>query len=94
LHDWDDEHAHRILRRCADAARATGRVLVVEEGLLDDDSGSGLRTEMNLRMLAYTGGRERTLAELEQLAFAAGLQVAAVHRATRHRTVVDLRRWM
>ncbi len=92
LHDWDDEHALRILRRCAAAARTpAGRVLVIEEGLLDADSGPGLRTEMNLRMLAYTGGRERTLAELEQLAFTAGLRVAAVHRATRYRAVVDLR---
>ncbi len=91
LHDWDDEHALRILRRCADAARTTGRVLVIEEGLLDDASGSGLRTEMNLRMLAYTGGRERTLVELQHLALGAGLRVAAVHRATRYRAIVDLR---
>lgn len=91
LHDWDDERALRILRRCADAAPTTGRVLVIEEGLFDDEAGSGLRTEMNLRMLAYTGGRERTLVELEQLALAAGLRVAAVHHATRHRAIVDLR---
>ncbi len=91
LHDWDDEHALRILRRCAEAAGAAGRVLVVEEGLLEDGTRSGLRTEMNLRMLAYTGGRERTLAELERLAAGGGLRVMAVHRATHYRAVVDLR---
>ncbi|WP_414637334.1 hypothetical protein [Actinophytocola sp.] len=25
LHDWDDDHAHRILARCAGAAHPTGR---------------------------------------------------------------------
>ncbi|WP_325050235.1 methyltransferase [Amycolatopsis panacis] len=30
LHDWDDEHAHRILARCAEAAPATGRILIIE----------------------------------------------------------------
>jgi len=91
LHDWDDEHALAILRRCAEVAGATGRVLVIEEGLFDDAAGSGLRSEMNLRMLAYTGGRERTLGELERLAADAGLRVGAIHRATRYRSVVDLR---
>ena len=91
LHDWDEVHAVRILRRCAEAAGTTGRVLVIEEGVVDDSAASGLHTEMNLRMLAYTGGRERTLGELEQLAADAGLRVGAVHRVTRYRSVVELR---
>ena len=91
LHDWDDERALAILRRCAEAADTTGCVLVIEEGLFEDAAESGLRTEMNLRMLAYTGGRERTLGDLEQLASDAGLRVGAIHRATRYRSVVDLR---
>jgi hypothetical protein len=66
-------------------------VLVIEEGVVDDSAASGLHTEMNLRMLAYTGGRERTLGELEQLAADAGLRVGAVHRVTRYRSVVELR---
>lgn len=91
LHDWDDARALEILRRCADAAGAAGAVLVIEEGLLADGAGAALRTEMNLRMLAYTGGRERTLVELERLAGHAGLTVAALHRATRYRSIVELR---
>jgi 2,7-dihydroxy-5-methyl-1-naphthoate 7-O-methyltransferase len=90
LHDWDDEHALRILNRCADAAGATGRVLVIEEGLLEDTVAAGLRTEMNLRMLAYTGGRERTLGDLAELAANAGLRIGAVQRATRYRSLVEL----
>jgi hypothetical protein len=77
LHDWDDAAARAILRRCAEAAGADGRVLVVEKFATDADG----RTEMDLRVLAYFGGRERDLAELTALAAAAGLRVAAVHPA-------------
>jgi len=91
VHDWDDEHALAIVRRCAEAAGPTGRVLVIEEGLNEHGAGAELRTEMNLRMLAYTGGRERTLGEFERLAAHAGLCVGAVQRVTRHRSVIELR---
>lgn len=91
LHDWDDERALAILRRCAEAAGASGRMLVIEEGLFDDAGASGLRSEMNLRMLAYTGGRERTLGELAELASGVRLRVSSVHRVTSYRSIVELR---
>ena len=77
LHDWDDAPARAILRRCAQAAGTDGRVFVVEKLVTDTDH----RTEMDLRVLAYFGGRERDIAELTALAAAAGLRVAAVHPA-------------
>jgi hypothetical protein len=77
LHDWDDASARTILRRCAEAAGTDGRVFVVEKLVTDTDH----RTEMDLRVLAYFGGRERGIAELTALATAAGLRVAAVHPA-------------
>ena len=46
LHDWDDEHAHRILARCAEAAHPTGRVLVI--GTLADAHGLTLDTVTTL----------------------------------------------
>jgi hypothetical protein len=90
LHDWDDVHALAILRRCAEAAGRTGRVLVIEHCELEGEAGLSLRTEGDLRMLAYTGGRERTLGELERLSTDARLRVSAAVRATRYRTVVEL----
>jgi hypothetical protein len=42
-------------------------------------------------MLAYTGGRERTLDAFEELAAAASLRVSDVHRATHYRSVIELR---
>jgi O-methyltransferase domain len=78
LHNWDDEAARCILRRCAEAAGTTGRVFVIEKIGVDGASPS---TEMDLRMLAYFGGRERSVDGLTALAVAADLEVAAVHRA-------------
>jgi hypothetical protein len=78
LHDWPESAALAILRRCAEAAGRSGRVFVVEK--IGGD-GTRLRTGMDLRMLAYFGGRERDIAELTALAEACGLRVEAVHPA-------------
>jgi len=87
LHDWDDKAARAILRRCAEAAGTTAPVIVVEKIGADGES---LRTEMDLRMLVYFGGRERGVAALSILAASSGLRVAAVHPAG-NLAVVELR---
>ncbi|GIH67802.1 methyltransferase [Sphaerimonospora thailandensis] len=78
LHDWNDEAAVAILRRCAQAAGGGGSVFVVENCGVD---GETPHTAMDLRMLAYYGGRERGVAELAALAADAGLGLVAVHPA-------------
>ncbi|MER7282498.1 methyltransferase [Dactylosporangium sp. NPDC000244] len=85
LHDWPDEDAARILRRCADAAGDTGTVLIC------DHIGEAFDTEGDLRMLCYFNGRERTLDRLGDLAAAAGLAVADVTPAGT-RSLLALRR--
>jgi SAM-dependent methyltransferase len=72
IHDWADAHAIAILRRCAEAARPDGTVLVAE-GVLDMATEPASITTMDLRMLAYFGGRQRTLEQFSELAAAAGL---------------------
>ncbi|MGK4584681.1 methyltransferase [Kitasatospora sp. HPMI-4] len=76
LHDWSDDHAVAILRRCAEAAGEKGVVLVIEAVGADGES---VGTAMDLRMLVYYGGKERGLAELGELAARAGLVVRAAH---------------
>lgn len=76
IHDWDDEHACAILRRCAEAAGPGGAVFVIEN--IGRESGRS-RTGMDLRMLTYFGGRVRGVAEITALAAEAGLTVAGVH---------------
>jgi predicted transcriptional regulator len=76
-HNWDDDGVRAILRRCADAARPRGAVYVIES--VDVDGAP--YPAMDLRMLVYTGGKERTVGELADLGADAGLALAGVHRA-------------
>jgi hypothetical protein len=78
VHNWDDDFARAILRRCAEAAGTAGKVFVVEKIGAD---GVSPNAEMDLRLLAYLGGRERSLDELTALTENAGLSVTAVHGA-------------
>ncbi len=87
LHDWADEPATAILRRCAEAAGESGRVLVVERTGAD---GEARHAGMDLRMLAVYGGKERRLDELAALAQEAGLALVAVHPAGAY-SIVELR---
>ena len=77
----------RILRNCAHAARPNGKVLVVED--TDTEHGESASTEMDLRMLAYFLGRERSLDRLTDLAHDAGLALGTVTPA-RLRSIIEL----
>jgi O-methyltransferase len=73
LHDWNDQDASAILCRCAQAAGAGRRILVVDR---TSNHGNSLTfTFMNLLMLVFLGGRERTIAEFAKLGKAAGLSM-------------------
>ncbi|MEU3770346.1 methyltransferase [Amycolatopsis keratiniphila] len=87
LHDWDDEHAHRILARCTEAAGAGSRVLVIEAV-----GGLGAQTEWDLVMLVLYGGRERRLDELRELAAAHGLVFDSVTTLTEERSLLEFHR--
>jgi hypothetical protein len=90
LHDWDDESATAILRRCAEAAGEAGRVVIVEShGTAGDDP--GMFAEMNLRMLVLSGGRERSVEQYKALAAAAGLTTTDVRTTSAGLVVIDCR---
>lgn len=72
LHDWDDDDAVTILDCCRAAVPEGGRVLVIEQPF-DVTRNS----DLDLRMLVFFGGRERTRQEYEALAAKAGLRVAS-----------------
>jgi hypothetical protein len=73
LHDWNDEEAVRILRRCRQAMRRGGRVIVIEM-LLEATGEPGIAPLMDLNMMVMLTGRERTLAEFSGLLKDAGLR--------------------
>ncbi|MGP3918638.1 methyltransferase [Nonomuraea sp. 10N515B] len=88
VHDWGDDDAQLILRRCADAAGQHGRVVVIES---HGSSGAdpAMFAEMNLRMLVLSGGRERTVEDYIAIAAEAGLDVADVHRTALGHVILD-----
>ncbi|MFZ6184947.1 methyltransferase [Nannocystis pusilla] len=74
IHDWSDERAATILRRCCEQLRPGGRVLVVEHLLTAEASPVHW---MDLEMLVMTGGgQERTVGEFLELFARAGLALS------------------
>ena len=79
LHDWDDERCVAILRKCRAAMDETARLVIVELVLPERSApGAAMLSAalLDLIMLAYAGGRERTEMEFTQLLDQAGLRLA------------------
>jgi 2,7-dihydroxy-5-methyl-1-naphthoate 7-O-methyltransferase len=87
LADWPDSHAAAILRRCAEAARPGGRVVLVN-GVSPDEDGE---PSPALLMMVLLGGRERNLAQFRALAASAGLAVSATTHKPSGRFLVECR---
>ncbi len=85
LSDWPDREAAAILKRCAEAARPSGRVVVFT------GAGPGEDASPALLMMVLVGGKDRTLDELHKLAREAGLEMSAVGRQASGPVVVEFR---
>lgn len=85
LHDWPDPEATDILRRCAEAVAAGGRVVVVGSVSLDS-AAPGLAPDTVL-----VGGKNRGLEQLREIAAKAGLTVTAAGRQPSGRHLVECR---
>jgi len=80
LHDWDDDRATMILRRCREAMPGRGRLMVIER-VLPVTTAPGVPRDpalSDLHMLAIYGGQVRTLTEFQALFRRAGLRFVAV----------------
>ena len=85
LGDWPDREAKAILKRCADAARPSGRVISLN-GITPDE-----KVSPDLLMMVLVGGKERTLVAFRALARDSGLEVTATSRQPSGRFVVECR---
>jgi hypothetical protein len=80
LHDWDDEQCVAILRSCRAAMADAARLVIVELILPERMTPGGPMLSaalLDLIMLAYAGGRERTEEEFTQLLDQANLRLAS-----------------
>ncbi|MDA0170910.1 acetylserotonin O-methyltransferase [Solirubrobacter taibaiensis] len=85
LHDWDDERCVAILRTCRAAMDDAARLIVVELILPERMTAAAPMLSaalLDLIMLAYAGGRERTRAEFTELFDQAGLRLASTTAPT------------
>ena len=84
LHDWDDEHARRILSECREAAAPDGVVVVIEAL-----RGQGSDTAFDLFLLMCFAGHERTVDELAAVAAECGLELRGSRPVTDERTAME-----
>ncbi len=89
LHDWPDEEALALLKRCAEAIGATGTTgrIVVVGSVSPESSSGGLAPDTVL-----VGGKNRGLPQFTELARQAGLNVSATGRQPTGRFIVECRR--
>jgi hypothetical protein len=77
LHDWDDDEAVTILKRCRESIRSGGKIVVVEI-LLGEVGEPPMGPLMDLNMMVMVTGRERTLDEYHRLIEKAGFHLSKV----------------
>ncbi len=85
LNDWPDREATVILSRCAEAARPSGRIVILG-GVSSDD-----RADPQLLMMVLLGSKDRTLTEFRELANTAGLKVQSTGWQPSGRFAVECR---
>jgi hypothetical protein len=74
IHDWSDEESVEILKNCRKAVPADGRLLIVETIVPEGNDRSPAK-EMDITMLLYPGGLERTENEYRDLFAASGFRL-------------------
>ena len=88
LHDWDDDHAERILKSCRRAMSNTSKLVLVEFVLQEHESREREVRE-DLFMLVVTGGRERTEEQFRALLARANLQLSRIVPTQGRRSVLE-----
>lgn len=79
IHDWEDDKATTILKNClkALAGKANARILLVES-VLPEGNQPHMGKFIDLEMMVFPGGRERTEREFRALFGRAGLKLTRV----------------
>ena len=88
IHDWDDERA-RVLLRCCRAAMTEAARLIVVETVVPPGNGPAYSKLLDLLMLVYAGGRERTEREYRDLLESAGFSLGRVIATSSTVTIIE-----
>jgi O-methyltransferase domain/Dimerisation domain len=77
IHDWSDDECVTILRHCHNAMLSNGKVLIVEM-VIPDPNVPGISKLLDLQMLLFLTGRERTAEEYQALLGRAGFDLKRI----------------
>ena len=88
IHNWADEPAKAILRRCHAAMPTKGRLLLAERVIPPGNLPSEAKL-FDINMLVTVGGRERTEEEYKALLQAANLELTRNISTTSHLSLVE-----
>ena len=80
LHDWSDEKAATILRRCREACHAQARLLIIEAAPPEEHESANNWAGIDLLMMILMDGRERTAADFERLFASTGFRLSRIVR--------------
>ncbi|WP_212004907.1 methyltransferase [Chitinophaga sp. HK235] len=77
IHDWNDEDSIKILSVCSRAMRKDSKILIIDGVVPEGNTLHGSKL-MDMNMLVVTGGKERTVAEFDELFRRSGLRLTRV----------------
>jgi hypothetical protein len=90
LHNWSDDQTVRLLRRGAEALGSTGRLLVIET-IVGGAGDQRSLARLDIMMLLFCGGKERSRPQYDELAARAGLTVTDSHETSFGLAILELR---
>ena len=88
IHDWDDEHAHRILVNCRQAVPDNGALLLAQWAIPDANLASPGRFA-DIAMMVFTGGQERGIDEHRALLASARFSLSRVFHVPGDFTIIE-----
>ncbi len=88
IHDWTDEQCIQILGHCRRAIPANGKLLIVDS-VVPAGNAASLSKDMDMIMLTFPGGQERTEAQFGALLKAAGFELTSITPTTSMVSVVE-----
>jgi len=88
IHDWTDEQSIQILGRCREVIPSSGKLLIVDCVVPEGNAPSPAK-DMDLIMLTYPGGQERTEAQFRALLGASGFELKSITPTTTMISVVE-----
>jgi hypothetical protein len=89
LHEWDDERAIQILSQCRRVISNSGKLLIIEMAAPGGKNSGNNWAALDLLMMILLSGRERTLAEFEDILRLAGLSIGRVVSTTSPFNIIE-----